>query len=876
MATFTPDLAPALRKAPSSAPRNFLGRWGLWFAGLLSLVAVFGFALLLRQLAEGLTYRTLSARVGLVLLDQVWRDIAECVAVLVCVGLGLLAPAIEWKRLRRVEQAISRFASHKTRTLVVIGLLPLLIRLALLPVLQVPEPLVADEFGYLLLADTFASGRITNPTHPLWKHFETIYVFHQPTYTSIYPIAPAVLMAIPKLVQATPWLGVWLAAGLMCMAICWMLQGWLPPKWAFLGGLLAVGRFAITGPWMNTYWGGAVAAIGGALAVGAMIRIVRYVRVRDSLLYGLGLAVLAHSRPYEGFLLSIPLSAALLIWVLRDRRVAVRTRLTRVVLPMALAAAALVAGTGYYNWRVTGSPLSMPYSLHQKMYGTPQSFFWQKPITDAPGIHRHKDLNDVFRWQLDAYNTQFQWGMQGERLRAFWHFYLQPLLTLPLLFLPLLWRRRRMRVVLISIAVVMVGNSLYPFFFPHYAAPLCGLLILVVMEGMRRLRTIRFRSRRVGPAICRYAWVLICVSVALTSLGGLFLPWTVSANFTPRAQALRELEERGGQHVVLVHYSRVHSFHYGVVYNDADIDHSPVVWAREMDPASNQELTRYFPNRDFWLLNPDEDPVRLVPFSGKPHISGFVGAPGKRDDVRDGLAPGQVATILGENFAHEISGPINPRAILGSLPVQMAAVSAEFGATFAPARERQREQKSAAPSPLPMSIRGVSVKFGDIPAPLFGLARFETQEAVTVQVPAGLRAGWTTVTLQAGGAIATRKVRILRAAPGIFQMRTSDAGLHAILLHPDGTMVLPEKPARHGEILSLFATGLGPYSVVVGVNHRGVRLVRSERAPSLVGVDRVTFEVPRDAPSGMSVPLAIAAVIDGHFVYGNRSSLPIE
>jgi hypothetical protein len=94
--------------------------------------------------------------------------------------------------------------------------LPLIVRLALLPVLGIPEPRVADEFGYLLLADKCASGRLTNSTHPFWRHFEAVYTFHQPTYTSIYPVAPALLLALAKWLGVHPWLGVWFGAGLMC------------------------------------------------------------------------------------------------------------------------------------------------------------------------------------------------------------------------------------------------------------------------------------------------------------------------------------------------------------------------------------------------------------------------------------------------------------------------------------------------------------------------------------------------------------------------------------------------------------------------------------------------------------------------------------
>jgi len=137
----------------------------------------------------------------------------------------------------------------------------------------------------------------------------------------MYPPRKGYLLAAPRLFGAPPWAGVVLGVALMCGAICWMLQGWAPPGWALFGAALAGLRFGVVGYCMNSYWGGAAAALGGALVLGALPRLKRSGRMADALLLALGVAILANSRPYEGMVFCLPVAVAVAAWIVRGKPV---------------------------------------------------------------------------------------------------------------------------------------------------------------------------------------------------------------------------------------------------------------------------------------------------------------------------------------------------------------------------------------------------------------------------------------------------------------------------------------------------------------------------------------------------------------------------
>jgi uncharacterized protein (TIGR03437 family) len=503
----------------------------------------------------------------------------------------------------------------------------------------------------------------------------------------------------------------------------------------------------------------------------------------------------------------------------------------------------------------------------------------------APSADWPKDIADVFRWQMDAYRDR-SWYVEKERFLSFWRFYFQPLFTAPLLLLFLVWRKKRILVLTVAALLVMAGNNLYPFFFPHYAAPACGLFVLLIIQGMRRLRAVKFGAVRVGIWAFRFCVLASVISGLVTITGGLMEPWFVTAADTPRSAALKQLDT--GKHLIFVRYGPRHSFHEGVVFNDANIDKSRVIWARDLGPENDRELMRYYPDREFWIYDPDVGPDALARMGGAPYISAVTGAAGRRDDIRQGISPGEVVVLFGGNFAPQLHGAA-ASPIWGDAAVRLEGASAEYGDEFAPGAART----SGDQQPL-SAFDNISVRFGGQPARILNVSNFKGQETITLQAPFRVPLGLVPVELRVGGKAFVKKVTVLPATPGIFQMRMSDSKLRGLVLHADGTLVDLEHPAHRGDVLRMFATGLGPLawhtsrpggspsffeparSLIIGVADHGAPLVSAKYSIIMPGIIEIDFTIPSDTPAGPDVHLLLAVVVDGQPVYSNKSFLPVE
>jgi hypothetical protein len=532
---------------------------------------------------------------------------------------AVLLPQSSERFFRRIENLFSRFAGQKLLAVFSVFFLVVLVRLALLGQLPVPYPGIHDEFSYLLMADTFAHGHLANPPHPLWRSFETFHVLFFPVYASKYPPAQGIVLALGQLL-GHPWLGVLASAATMAAAFVWMLKAWMPARWAFLAGILAALKLCVACYWINSYWGGTVAAIGGAMVLGALGRLLKdHSSPALAVSLAVGFAILFNSRPYESVFFCIPIAVVLFFWLRRrsareDHR---RATLRQVVLPAAAILVATASSMAYYNWRLTGNPLDLPYAYATRSLHRGAMFLWQKPL--PPGHYDNAQFDTFYnKFEIGNYNrtwTAFESVFRDKREHC-----------LPTFFWPACWlllpgalfvyRDTRLRLISLALLATVFGYCLVVWPGPHYLAPAAAAWFALLVESVRHLRTMHIRRRPIGAALSRAVFfaLIFDVSQFVQQRIGDPLGWG-SWGLGDRADLQYKLEATPGKHVVLVRYDESHSVHEEWVYNAADIDASKIIWARDLPGEANDQLLKYYPDRTIWLASPDtgEEPTIVRP-----------------------------------------------------------------------------------------------------------------------------------------------------------------------------------------------------------------------------------------------------------------------
>ena len=533
-------------------------------------------------------------------------------AVLAMVFVVLYRTSRNGIRGRRFRRWFARVANRPWRAVMISGLITLGISIAI-SCLGWPVPSVHDEFSYLLSADTFAHGRLTNATHPMWEHFETIHVIQQPSCSSKYPPAQGLLLALGQRLTGEPLAGVWLGTTLAVMSVCWMLQAWVPNRWALAGTLLLATHQTVQRIWGQGYMGPAAAVIGAALLLGALPRLLRRPSLLSAVTFAVGLVILANSRPYEGLVVSLPTAVLLGLWTVSERSPGWLAVVTKIIVPAGAMLGLGAAAMCLFNSRVTGDPFTMPYQVHEQTYSVSPLFLW-KPPHPTPAF-RHAAIRDFqLGWSMEDYKRQQTLAglltTKAEMLFVAWYHLIGPMLTLPLV---CCWpgvRRRDVVFVLATAAACLLGVLFVPWTQTHYLAPAIPALLVLIVYGLRRMRVWWPSQKPVGRALFQATVVTYLLAF---SVGVGTRPF---ANRTAwqfqRAKLVTELGRVPGKHLVVVRYGQSHNPLAEWVYNEADIDAAKIIWAREMSPGKDLQLLEYFHDRRVWLLEPDASPMQFI------------------------------------------------------------------------------------------------------------------------------------------------------------------------------------------------------------------------------------------------------------------------
>lgn len=477
-----------------------------------------------------------------------------------------------------------------------------------------PMPQVHDEFSYLLMADTFASGQLANPSHPLAKYFESFHILVDPVYQSKYFPLQGIYLAIGQLI-GHPILGIWISVGLMGNVFYYAAQALVDRRLAWLAALCLMIHFGVLNNWGYIFWGGTPFAIAGTMVLGGTLHHWRSPARKHGLMAGIGLASIILSRPYEGFFFCLPL-AFFTLYLLKLHPL--RKLATALVLPQAVLLVIGLGLLGMYNHAITGSLTKFPHSLFHETYFPDTSRFLWEEAKESPPIDRNPQFDQyaqnsernrpenfteyitkMLRTAANWISDYFPWFV-GVGFVLVLLAYQQ--IPKPLLFL--LFGLTAARFVALPLSA-SVRHS-------HYTAAWTALALIILALGLQvavRRFSLKHSYLMVG---------LILFLQGISYSGAYFTPWnpglkkytTLSernfGKFRHRIYS-KLLNDYMYDQVVLVRYNKGHNLHNEWVYNSANIDDQRVIWARWRGDQTLDDFREYYPEHKIWTLDvPDQ------------------------------------------------------------------------------------------------------------------------------------------------------------------------------------------------------------------------------------------------------------------------------
>jgi hypothetical protein len=517
---------------------------------------------------------------------------------------------------RKLDEMWDRFTRHWVYpwSLIIASLWTLF--LLLLPVIVVghfPRPNVHDEFSFLLGAETYLAGRLTNPSPACPEHFESFHITVTPSYQTKYQPGMSLMLAL-GLLLGHAYVGMIVAMLLGSIGLTWMLHHWLPQRWAL--PMVLLGILVMVDTWRSGYFvSGPMAVFAGAIQLGLFrCWCQRDIHWLQGLLWGISLVMLAWTRPFEGLLFSVMIGMAALVMTVQQRTF---VHWLIKILPGLLF---ILVPAGWfqteYNMALTGSRTRFPYFIHDQQYFIAPPFLFQPPFPEPEYRHDiirrfHQHMAEQHRDMLKPENLlrviSFRFGIA-------WVYLGQLLWLLPMMVLPELWKQRATRWLLLLWFSFLFIIQVVSWFLSHYAAPAFPAWLLLISFAIRYVRLWEWKVMPVGRFLVCF---FVMNSVGSFAVQQLVLPLMLKPGWSKTREDITwELLTQGPRHLVLVEYGTQHSTGEEWVYNGANLESQPIVWARSMSREQNAKLIASYPGRITWLLKADStNPRKPVEFS---------------------------------------------------------------------------------------------------------------------------------------------------------------------------------------------------------------------------------------------------------------------
>jgi uncharacterized protein (TIGR03437 family) len=213
---------------------------------------------------------------------------------------------------------------------------------------------------------------------------------------------------------------------------------------------------------------------------------------------------------------------------------------------------------------------------------------------------------------------------------------------------------------------------------------------------------------------------------------------------------------------------------------------------------------------------------------------------------------------------------------LGGNNLASRSIATIYGVNLAP----ETAVADLAP-PLPATLGGTTLTMlnGAQTVPLF----FVSPGQINFQVPLITPVGASVLTITQGTQSISIPVQLVNYAPALFTANAQGSGQASATIANTSTLVAPEgafpnsRPAKAGEFISIYCTGLGDVSnrpglgspspsnplastltkPVVTIGALGANVIFSGLAPGFVGLYQVNVQVPDGVAAGAAVPVVL-------------------